>query len=56
MKKSKVIAKMAGMLLCASLIMSGCGQKSSSDSGKDKKVYKIGVPQITDHPSLDNCR
>ena len=59
MKKTKVIAKMAGLLLGAALIVSGCGQKSSTDSQtkkSDEKVYKIGVTQITDHPSLDNCR
>lgn len=59
MKKSKVIVKMAGLLLGAALIVSGCGQKSSTDSQSkksDEKVYKIGVTQITDHPSLDNCR
>lgn len=59
MKKTKVIAKMAGMALCAALMMSGCGQKSATDSKQaesKEKVYKIGVTQITDHPSLDNCR
>lgn len=59
MKKSKVIVKMAGLLLGAALIVSGCGQKSSTESQSkksDEKVYKIGVTQITDHPSLDNCR
>ena len=50
---------MAGLLLGVALIVSGCGQKSSTDSQtkkSDEKVYKIGVTQITDHPSLDNCR
>lgn len=59
MKKLLAIKKMAGGLLLASLLMTGCGQKANkSTSGDDtaEKVYKIGVTQITDHPSLDNCR
>ena len=36
MKKTKVIAKMAGLLLGAALIVSGCGQKSSTDSQTKK--------------------
>ncbi len=31
-------------------LLGGCGEQGG------EKVYKIGVTQISDHPSLDNCR
>ncbi|MBS6832753.1 MAG: ABC transporter substrate-binding protein [Clostridiales bacterium] len=38
--------------------LSGCGSSNqqASQTDSDKKVYKIGITQISDHPSLDNCR
>jgi len=41
--------------------LSACGGNTASNSGKndaskEKKVYKVGVTQFADHPSLDNCR
>lgn len=41
-------------------VLAGCGQSAGtgeSTSGETgEKVYKIGVVQYADHPSLDNCR
>ncbi len=59
MKTKTLAAKLLTVLLAFSLILCGCGEKKSSEntSGSEKtKVYKIGVTQIADHPSLDNCR
>lgn len=42
---------MAGIL--ATGIMSGCAS-TANDSAAEK--YKIGIAQLADHPSLDNCR
>lgn len=49
MKKRALIAAAvmaAGAMLCS------CGQTATTG----EKVYKVGVTQISDHPSLDNCR
>lgn len=39
------------------MLFSACGQApvQNGSTGTDK-VYKVGVTQIQDHPSLDNCR
>lgn len=39
-------------------VLSGCGSsdRQADRSSSEKKVYKIGITQISDHPSLDNCR
>ncbi len=53
----KVISAIAVSAL-ATAMLTGCGASSSTStgSGQEKKVYKVGVTQISDHPSLDNCR
>lgn len=47
-----------GVVCTAALLFTGCGAKQISETGAEKndKVYKIGVTQYADHPSLDNCR
>lgn len=63
MKNTKRInlAKKVSAIVCAAAMsvfaLSGCGSDGTNTAQKaDKKVYKIGVTQIADHPSLDNCR
>lgn len=59
MKKS--LLKILAGLCCLSLyvaVLAGCaGTTKESDASKGaEKTYKIGITQIADHPSLDNCR
>ncbi|AMC94285.1 hypothetical protein AOC36_09960 [Erysipelothrix larvae] len=42
--------KRLGVMICALLILVGCG---SGKGASDDKVLKIGVLQLVDHPSLD---
>lgn len=52
-------AAMVGMSLVMSAgVLAGCGSapQSTGDVQSSDKVYKIGVAQYADHPSLDNCR
>ncbi len=59
MKKKSLAAALAAAL---ALVLCACGtepapaddKESGADSGE--KVYKVGITQIADHPSLDNCR
>ncbi len=47
------------VLSMGALALTGCsGGKSetANNNSESKKVYKVGVTQISDHPSLDNCR
>ncbi len=39
-------------------VLAGCGttDNTSTQTSNNEKVYKIGVVQYADHPSLDNCR
>lgn len=41
-------------------VLAGCGTQNSagsqSNANESVKVYKVGVVQYADHPSLDNCR
>lgn len=41
-------------------VLAGCGTQNSagsqSNANESEKVYKVGVVQYADHPSLDNCR
>lgn len=48
----KRILAMVTAAVMAVTLLAGCGGKN--DSGE--KVYKVGVTQYADHPSLDNCR
>lgn len=49
----KVVLSVMAMIM-AVVMLTACGSDKTSDSGK--KVYKVGVTQYADHPSLDNCR
>ncbi len=51
MNKKRLVVVLAGILALGAL--SGCGEQANSDL---ENVYKIGITQISDHPSLDNCR
>ena len=44
---------MALSLVLAVTSLAGCGKKAEDEN---EKVYKIGIAQFADHPSLDNCR
>ncbi len=59
-KKINLVKKVSAIVCAAAMsvfALSGCGSDSTNTAQKaDKKVYKIGVTQIADHPSLDNCR
>lgn len=60
MKKAmkKKILSAVGIICTAAMLFSGCASDKTekTDSNKSDKVYKIGVTQFADHPSLDNCR
>lgn len=49
--KMKKITAITLTLVLAAMMLAGCG---TGTSGND--LLKIGVTQIADHPSLDNCR
>lgn len=51
MKKSIMKVLAMGM---AAMMLTSCGASNTATDGK--KVYKVGVTQYADHPSLDNCR
>ena len=41
------------------MMMAGCGAQNTeqnADNTAEQSVKKIGITQISDHPSLDNCR
>lgn len=54
-KKAVTLAAVAAIGVSA---LSGCGSsdQQANQASTDKKVYKVGITQISDHPSLDNCR
>lgn len=61
MKAKKYLkrAAMIGMSVVLSAgVLAGCGNSTQDSTGlqEEEKVYKIGVAQYADHPSLDNCR
>lgn len=53
MKKRKTLALVIAAALGVAAA-SGCADTQSISGGE--KTYKVGVTQISDHPSLDNCR
>lgn len=53
MKKRKTLALVIAAALGV-VAAAGCADTQSTSGGE--KVYKVGVTQISDHPSLDNCR
>ena len=50
--KKKLALVLSAVLAMTSL--AGCGKKTEETA--EEKVYKIGITQFADHPSLDNCR
>lgn len=56
MKKRNVLAALAAL----ALMVSGCGEETAKnpvESGNNEATtVKVGITQIADHPSLDNCR
>lgn len=53
MKKRKTLALVIAAALGV-VAAAGCADTQSTSGGE--KTYKVGVTQISDHPSLDNCR
>ena len=53
MNTKKTLALILSAVLGASAL-AGCSGSEKSSTGE--KTYKVGVTQISDHPSLDNCR
>ena len=54
MKKTRIMAAAMGIMM-----MAGCGAQNTeqtADNTAEQSVKKIGITQISDHPSLDNCR
>lgn len=49
----KKIAKLIAMGL-AGVMLASCSAQNAGNNGD--KIYKIGIVQYADHPSLDNCR
>lgn len=49
--KRRVLTAVAAVMAAGAMLCS-CGQQTTGG----EKVYKVGVTQISDHPSLDNCR
>ena len=54
MRQTRGIKKIAAVLTVALALTAGLSACGESESGV--KVYKVGVTQFADHPSLDNCR
>lgn len=53
----KNVIKKLGLLALSSLLLSSCGAKEASkEKNVSGNIYKIGVVQIADHPSLDAAR
>ena len=50
--KKRLALVLSAILAVTSL--AGCGKKAEDTA--EEKVYKIGITQFADHPSLDNCR
>lgn len=59
MKKYMKKAALIGLSVALSAsVLAGCGSgtQENTASQESEKVYKVGVVQYADHPSLDNCR
>lgn len=57
MKNMKRVLAAAAAMTLAMTALAGCsGGNSGADEQNATDVYKIGVIQYADHPSLDNCR
>ena len=51
----KTIMKVLAMGMAA-MMLASCSSTGSEKTASDEKMYKIGITQYADHPSLDNCR
>lgn len=49
-RKWKAVAAVG---LMGALLLSGCGSSEEAGGGDGEKTYKVGITQITQHPSLD---
>ena len=62
MRREKLLKKAVSITAAALLTITGlcgCSSNKTADTqngASAEKVYKIGITQISDHPSLDNCR
>ena len=56
MKNMKKVLAAAAAMAIAMTALAGCSGSSETASNEGGDVYKIGVLQYADHPSLDNCR
>lgn len=60
MKFGKKLLAVGMAALMSASVLAGCSQTGGNgDAGQGaagEKVYKVGVVQYADHPSLDNCR
>lgn len=59
MRKKRNALKRIGLSflgLISATVLAGCNTNVYNETASTQKVYKIGITQISDHPSLDNCR
>lgn len=55
--KLNLIKKGIALLLCSSILLTGCGNyEAQAKTDSSKNVYKIGISQLIEHPSLDQAR
>ncbi len=57
-KRMKKAIGLAAFGLAGALLLSGCGNESSSGDGKkstssNEQTYQVGISQYVEHPSLD---
>ena len=57
-KRTKKAIGLAAFGLAGALLLSGCGNESSSgdgkkDTGSNEQTYQVGISQYVEHPSLD---
>lgn len=51
----KFMAVLLAAVMIMTVVLTGCGSDSSSDSG-DKETFKVGLVQLVEHTSLDQIR
>ncbi|MGD9566926.1 MAG: ABC transporter substrate-binding protein [Sedimentibacter sp.] len=56
--KLSLVKRGIASALCITMILSGCSAQNETKVNNDesKKVYKIGISQLIEHPSLDQAR
>lgn len=54
----RVTKKLAAVLFAVLIMISisACNTANQTLNSNGEKIYKVGITQIADHPSLDNCR